>query len=238
MIVSSIVGKRGVPYMGAYSATKFAQVGLAECLRSELHGSDIHVSVVCPVSTPTEFADVMSRETGGDVSALARPAQSVEDVADAIARAIEHPVPRSIRTSSRAGWCCRTPSRRASPIGSCRSSAGKPIAGSGMTDDAGALGRAPRAIATAVRDAGGRALFVGGCVRDRLMGRDSKDIDIEVFGMPADACGAARIARPRRDRRRELPGLQARRHRRLAAAPRVEVGTRAQRIRRHRRSRR
>ena len=31
IFVSSIVGKRGVPYMGAYSATKFAQVGLAEC---------------------------------------------------------------------------------------------------------------------------------------------------------------------------------------------------------------
>src|SRR4051812_37842562 len=36
IIVSSIVGKRGVPYMAAYSATKFAQVGLAESLRSEL----------------------------------------------------------------------------------------------------------------------------------------------------------------------------------------------------------
>jgi tRNA nucleotidyltransferase (CCA-adding enzyme) len=41
-------------------------------------------------------------------------------------------------------------------------------------------------IAEAVRDAGGRALIVGGWVRDRLMGRDSKDIDIEVFGVPAD----------------------------------------------------
>ena len=41
-------------------------------------------------------------------------------------------------------------------------------------------------IARAVRSAGGRALFVGGWVRDRLMGRDSKDIDIEVFGLRAD----------------------------------------------------
>src|SRR5215467_6135096 len=64
VIVSSIVGKRGVPYMGAYSATKFAQVGMAECLRSEVAGSDIHVSVVCPISTPTEFVEVMIRETG------------------------------------------------------------------------------------------------------------------------------------------------------------------------------
>src|SRR5438876_2998962 len=68
IIVSSIAGKRGVPYMGAYSATKFAQIGMAECLRSEVYGSDIHVSVLCPVSTPTEFTDVMTRETGGPVT--------------------------------------------------------------------------------------------------------------------------------------------------------------------------
>ena len=43
-----------------------------------------------------------------------------------------------------------------------------------------------RDIATAVRDAGGRALFVGGCVRDQIMGRPFKDIDIEVFGVPVD----------------------------------------------------
>ncbi len=43
-----------------------------------------------------------------------------------------------------------------------------------------------RRIATAVRDAGGRALVVGGWVRDRLLGRDSKDVDLEVFGVPAD----------------------------------------------------
>src|SRR6185369_618387 len=47
-------------------------------------------------------------------------------------------------------------------------------------------------IAEAVREAGGRALIVGGWVRDRLMdaggqGRNiSKDIDLEVFGVPAD----------------------------------------------------
>ena len=43
-----------------------------------------------------------------------------------------------------------------------------------------------REIAAAVRIAGGRALIVGGWVRDRLMGRESKDIDIEVYGVPAD----------------------------------------------------
>jgi tRNA nucleotidyltransferase (CCA-adding enzyme) len=41
-------------------------------------------------------------------------------------------------------------------------------------------------IALAVRDAGGRALIVGGWVRDRLMGHVSKDLDIEVYGLQAD----------------------------------------------------
>lgn len=44
-----------------------------------------------------------------------------------------------------------------------------------------------RAIAKAVAGAGGRALVVGGWVRDLLLGRPSKDLDIEVYGVPADA---------------------------------------------------
>ncbi len=52
------------------------------------------------------------------------------------------------------------------------------------------------AVADRVRDAGGRALYVGGWVRDRLLGRESKDIDLdgreskdidlEVYGIEAD----------------------------------------------------
>ena len=41
-------------------------------------------------------------------------------------------------------------------------------------------------IARAVRDAGGRALFVGGQVRDRLLGRSSTDMDVEIFGLPLE----------------------------------------------------
>jgi tRNA nucleotidyltransferase (CCA-adding enzyme) len=41
-------------------------------------------------------------------------------------------------------------------------------------------------IARLVDAHGGRALIVGGWVRDRLMGHPSKDIDVEVFGVEAD----------------------------------------------------
>ncbi len=92
MFISSIVGKRGVPFMGPYAATKFAQIGLAECLRSELAGTGIHVSVVFPISTDTEFFDVMAQESGAATRALG-PRQSADQVADAIARAIARPVP-------------------------------------------------------------------------------------------------------------------------------------------------
>ncbi len=39
------------------------------------------------------------------------------------------------------------------------------------------------AIARRVRAAGGRALIVGGTVRDRLLGQANKDLDIEVYGL-------------------------------------------------------
>ena len=47
-----------------------------------------------------------------------------------------------------------------------------------------------RAIAEAARQAGGRALVVGGWVRDRLLGLTSKDVDLEVFGVEPAALRA------------------------------------------------
>ncbi|MEP7308244.1 MAG: hypothetical protein ABJA98_22300 [Acidobacteriota bacterium] len=41
------------------------------------------------------------------------------------------------------------------------------------------------AIADAVQRSSGRALIVGGWVRDRLMRRESKDVDLEVYGLDA-----------------------------------------------------
>lgn len=44
-----------------------------------------------------------------------------------------------------------------------------------------------RALFEAARERGGRALFVGGCVRDALLGRRSKDFDVEIYGLSAES---------------------------------------------------
>ena len=92
LIVSSIVGRRGVPFMGGYTATKAAQAGLAESMRAEFAGTPIHVSCVYPISTKTEFIDSMDRDYGHRISGLG-PKQSVDDVARAVVACVKHPRP-------------------------------------------------------------------------------------------------------------------------------------------------
>jgi short-subunit dehydrogenase len=90
IVVSSIVGQRGIPQMSGYSATKAAQIGFAESLRAEFADTSIHVSVVCPVSTETEFRFAMERDYGHSVSGLG-PKQHVDAVAQAIVACVKHP---------------------------------------------------------------------------------------------------------------------------------------------------
>jgi len=88
--VSSVVGRRGVPLRSAYSATKFALVGLTECLRQELKGTGIHVSLVYPVYTETELHEVEVKK----VEPVRRgPVQSAEQVARTIVRCARRPRP-------------------------------------------------------------------------------------------------------------------------------------------------
>lgn len=91
IVVSSIVGRRGIPWMDAYCATKFAQVGLAESVRALLSDTPIRVSLVYPISTETEFFGVMTEHSGFSTRA-AGPKQSPEEVAEAIVSAIGKPV--------------------------------------------------------------------------------------------------------------------------------------------------
>jgi len=53
-------------------------------------------------------------------------------------------------------------------------------------DESGPIVDLARRVALAARAAGGRALVVGGWVRDHLRGQPGKDIDVEVFGVAQD----------------------------------------------------
>jgi short-subunit dehydrogenase len=90
--VASIVGKRATPGNGLYSATKFAQVALSESLRLELRSAAIRVSVICPVSTLTEFFEVASARSPMKFTA-AGPTFSPDQVAAAIVRCVRRPRP-------------------------------------------------------------------------------------------------------------------------------------------------
>lgn len=88
VLVSSVVGKRAFPDLGAYSAAKAAVGSLAEALRVELAGSGIDVTLVLPGATETEFHGAASGpRRRGPVGWV----QSAETVAGAIARAIRRP---------------------------------------------------------------------------------------------------------------------------------------------------
>jgi len=52
--IASLAGRRGMPPLGGYCATKFAVVGLTEAFRVELYGSGITVSLIMPgiIDTP------------------------------------------------------------------------------------------------------------------------------------------------------------------------------------------
>lgn len=55
VMVSSFAGRRGLPAMSAYCASKFALEGFSESLRVELRSERLSVSVINPGVTRTEF---------------------------------------------------------------------------------------------------------------------------------------------------------------------------------------
>lgn len=95
VIVSSAAARHGVPANALYSATKAAQMNLAEGLRIEAEAIGVDVSVVYPVVTETEFRDVIRDYTGGRkrtaTAKVGGPRQCADDVAQAIVRCLERP---------------------------------------------------------------------------------------------------------------------------------------------------
>ena len=78
--VASLGGRRGVSPLGGYCATKFALVGVTEALRTELHGTPVHVGLVMPgvIETPmVEQATAADEFAGIWPNALNMPASWV-----------------------------------------------------------------------------------------------------------------------------------------------------------------
>jgi short-subunit dehydrogenase len=59
--ISSIAGFRGLPRMGAYSASKAGMNALLESLRVDLQGSGVHVTTICPGFIRTDMTKAVTR---------------------------------------------------------------------------------------------------------------------------------------------------------------------------------
>lgn len=62
--VSSIFGKRGMPFQTAYCASKFALAGFSEALRAEVMSNGIDVSTIFPGAVETEIFESAANQTG------------------------------------------------------------------------------------------------------------------------------------------------------------------------------
>jgi len=98
--VSSVIGKRGTPFNGAYCATKFAVCGLTDSLRVELKPHDVKVTCVLPGLTDTEFFERVEGGTHRSKSSFEwlRQMQPAERVARRIAATVGKDKPELVFT--------------------------------------------------------------------------------------------------------------------------------------------
>lgn len=85
--IASVAGLYGIPFLGAYSASKAALIATSQSLRTELADSGVRVMIVYPGYTDTEIFEREVMVGGG----RRPPAQyaPVDEVAEAIVHAIE-----------------------------------------------------------------------------------------------------------------------------------------------------
>jgi len=91
MVVSSALARRGRPEAGAYSATKAAQLSIAEALRVELLGARIAVTSVHPIATATGFVAATEAHGGRWARTGAEPVQPASLVAHRMVAAMVRP---------------------------------------------------------------------------------------------------------------------------------------------------
>ena len=96
--IASMAGKIPIPYDSVYSATKFGLIGASHAVRSELRGTGVGISVICPgfIEDAGMYADAVE-ETGVAAPAIAGTSKP-EQVAKAVVRAAKHNVAEVIVT--------------------------------------------------------------------------------------------------------------------------------------------
>lgn len=81
-------------------------------------------------------------------------------------------------------------------------------------------------LARMAQESGGRAYYVGGCVRDKLLGRPGADLDMEIYGIPAGQLEAMLDSLGSRTGAGEIFGIYSLKEYELdIALPRTEVLT-------------
>lgn len=85
--VTSVVAKHGVPYLGAYGASKAALAVLSQSLRTELSASNVSIMIVYPGYTQTNF--FKNEKKVGGARRPRGPYTSPNKVAAAIVKAVE-----------------------------------------------------------------------------------------------------------------------------------------------------
>ena len=93
VVVTSVLGRIGIPLRSAYAASKHALHGYFECLRAEVHKKNISITLICPGFVATEVslhalkADGSPHGKQPKESQEGMPAEKcAQDIAKAIAR--------------------------------------------------------------------------------------------------------------------------------------------------------
>lgn len=98
-VITSVLGRIGIPMRFAYAASKHALHGYFECLRAEIHSSGISVTLVCPGFVSTEISLHALTAKGGPNGRQSQEqleGLSPESCAREIAKAIAHRRPEAL----------------------------------------------------------------------------------------------------------------------------------------------
>ncbi len=103
VVIASIAGKRGAPYIAAYAASKHAVLGMASAAAAEFEGKGITVNSICPHYVDTPMTDQSienivkrtgkSAEEARAILAAMNPQKRLITADEVAAKALEYALP-------------------------------------------------------------------------------------------------------------------------------------------------